>query len=95
MRHEDDSLLLEHSPDAILEDSRSRVGIHGAEDVVQEVDVAVLVHGTRELNALFLTPTQVEPALADLRLVAFLEKFQVPLQGADAQRLAVASPVHR
>lgn len=95
VRNQNDGLLLQRALDAILEDSRPRVRIHGAEDVVQEVDVAVLVHGAGELNALFLTAAEIQPALADLRLIALLEQLHVALQRADAQGLVVASSVHR
>ena len=43
--------------------------IDGAEDVVKELDVAVLVDDAGELNALLLAAAEVDPALADLHMV--------------------------
>lgn len=52
-----------------LEDLAAGVRIDGAEDIVEELDVVVLVDGAGELNALLLAAAEVDPALADLHLV--------------------------
>uniref|UniRef100_J3KZS0 Uncharacterized protein n=1 Tax=Oryza brachyantha TaxID=4533 RepID=J3KZS0_ORYBR len=91
---EDDGLVLERAADALPEDVGAGVRVDGAEDVVEQVDVAVLVDRARELDALLLAAAEVDAALADLRLVAELHHLQVLLQGAHPDRLHVARPVH-
>ena len=47
-------------PNHLLEDVLAHVGVDGAEGVVQQVDVGVLVHGTSQTHALLLPTTQVD-----------------------------------
>ena len=65
-----------------------------AEHIVEEVDIAVLVDGTGELDALLLPAAEVDATLADLRLVAKLHHLQVLLQAAHPDDLLVPLPVH-
>lgn len=69
--------------------------IDGAEDVVEEVDIGVLVDCSGELDALLLAAAEVDAALADLGLVAELHHLEVLLEAADADDLLVPLPVHR
>lgn len=78
-----------------LEDLTAGVRVDGAEDVVKEVDVAVLVDGAGELDALLLATAEVDPALADFCLIAELHHLHVLLQAAHPDHLLVPLPVHR
>lgn len=42
-----------------LEKVRARVGVYSTEDIVEEVDIAVLIKSTSELDALFLSSTEI------------------------------------
>jgi hypothetical protein len=77
-----------------LEDLSAGVRIDCAEHIVEEVDIAVLVDGTGELDALLLPAAEVDATLANLRLVAKLHHLQVLLQAAHPDDLFVPLPVH-
>ena len=77
-----------------FEDFTAGLRVHRAEDVVEEVDVAILVDCTRELDALLLPAAEVEPTFADLRLVAPLHHLQVLVQAAHPDGLPVPLSLH-
>lgn len=81
-----------HAP---LEDVRRHVAVHRGEGVVEQVHVGPLVHGPRQGHALLLPAAEVDPALADLRLVPGGELVQVRQQGAGLQHGAVPVGVVR
>ena len=61
-----DGLVSEHAADALLEDVFPNVGVHGAQRVVKEIDVAVGVHRPRQADSLLLAPAQVDAPLTNL-----------------------------
>lgn len=77
-----------------LKDLSARVRIDRAEYIVKEVDIAVLVDGTGELDALLLPATKVDAPLPDLCLVTEFHHLQVFLQAAHPDHLLVPLPVH-
>ena len=77
-----------------LEDFSARVRIDRAEYIVEEVDIAVLVNGTGELDALLLPAAKVDATLPDLRLVAEFHHLEVLLQAAHPDDLLIPLPVH-
>ena len=54
VRDEDDRLLPERLHDALIEDVLGDLRVDGRQRVVQEVHVAVAVHGTTKVHALLL-----------------------------------------
>jgi hypothetical protein len=68
--------------------------INCTEDIIEEIDIAVLVDGTSELDTLLLPTAEVDPTLTDLRLVAELHHLEVLLQTAHPDHLLVPRPVH-
>ena len=47
-------------PDDVLEQVLADVRVHRGQGVVQQVDVGVVVHGTRQTHALLLTTADVD-----------------------------------
>ena len=56
-------LVLEHSTgaDDLLKDVFSDVRVHGAQRVVKEIDVCLLVDGAGQTDTLLLSTTEVDP----------------------------------
>lgn len=63
--------------DALVEDVLAHMGVHSAEDVVQQHDVGVRVHRPRQANPLLLPPRQVDPLLTYLRLVPRIQDLEI------------------
>lgn len=69
--------LPQHLSDALVEDVLADVGVHRAQNVVQEHDVRVRIDRAGEADPLLLTPRQVVALLPNLRLVAVLKDLKV------------------
>lgn len=70
MRHQYHSFLPQSSGNAFSKKFRSGVGVNGAERIVQQVRVRIVVDGTCDLNALLLAPGKVDAPLTNLSFVA-------------------------
>lgn len=71
------SCFVLHLSDTLVEDVFAHMGVHSAEDVVQQHDVGVRVHRPRQANPLLLPPRQVDPLLAYLRLVPGIQDLEI------------------
>mmetsp|Transcript_4064 Transcript_4064/g.8813 ORF Transcript_4064/g.8813 Transcript_4064/m.8813 type:complete len:286 (-) Transcript_4064:1234-2091(-) len=78
----DDSLVLEHALDAVVEDVQRSMLVHSTERVVQQHDVSGVVGGPRQANTLPLTTRQVDATQPTLALVTQGQDLQVKLKGA-------------
>lgn len=67
MRDEDDGLLAQVLPDGIVEDVIAHMGVQGTERVIQDVDGAVAVEGSRQADALPLPTAKVGATLTNLK----------------------------
>lgn len=71
------SCFVLHLSDTLVEYMLAHMGVHSAEDVVQQHDVGVRVHRPRQANPLLLAPRQVDPLLAYLRLVPRIQDLEI------------------
>mmetsp|Transcript_8825 Transcript_8825/g.27967 ORF Transcript_8825/g.27967 Transcript_8825/m.27967 type:complete len:245 (+) Transcript_8825:2421-3155(+) len=90
---EDDFAAVSEVADELVEEVRGDVGVDGAEDVVEEVDVCVGVERARERDALLLPAAERQAFFTDFGLVAVGEFLQVLEQGATAYGVVVANVV--
>lgn len=63
MCDEDDCLVLEHAFNALVKDVCRRVLVDGAQRIVEQHDVTVVVDSAREADALTLATREVNPTL--------------------------------
>eukprot|EP00968_Pinguiococcus_pyrenoidosus_P002886 scaffold167_cov244-Pinguiococcus_pyrenoidosus.AAC.3 len=85
VRDEHDTLLTQKALDAMLKDVSSHLAVDGAEAVVQEVHVRIIVNGSGQGHALLLSTAEVDALLPDLGRVAGRQLLQVWKQRAGGQ----------
>lgn len=76
--HQDDGLPPEHLLNALLKDVLPHVGVHGRQQVIQQVDLMVQVDGSGQADPLPLPPREVEALLPDLQTRAMLLTYCPP-----------------
>lgn len=76
--HQDDGLPPEHLLNALLKDVLPDMGVHGRQQVIQQVDLMVQVDGLGQADPLPLPPREVEALLPDLQTRAMLLTYCPP-----------------
>lgn len=58
------------------------MSINCTKDVIKKVDIAILINCPCKLDALFLTPTEIDPSLTYFSLITKIHHFQILFQAA-------------